>query len=118
MSIGRSLAEKYTNKTDLKSEVLLEKLSAFGLESVLKSFKNSLNKISENKNFYNILKIYSSKKLDELEVREIKKQLNISSEVKSEVHVDENILGGVVVYYQGKKWNQSMRGIFERFNEM
>jgi F0F1-type ATP synthase delta subunit len=118
MSIGKSLAEKYVKKDFSKSEILLKKIQDLGLESVLGNFKNNLNKISKNNDFYNVCKIYSSKDLNEEQILEIKSRYGVPANADTDIKIDENILGGVVVYYQGKKWNESVRGAFDRFNEL
>jgi F0F1-type ATP synthase delta subunit len=109
MSIGKSLAEKYLKKDFSEFESVLSKVGSFS-----KNFK----KLSETKDFYNICKIYSSSKISDEEIQKLKNEYNIPSDVKTETYIDENVLGGIVVYYQGKKWDGSMRGIFNRFNEM
>lgn len=109
MSIGKSLAEKYTNKNISDFESVLNKIGCF---------QKSLKKISKEKNFYNVCHIFSSEILSQDKINEIKNKYRISVEVKTENHQNENILGGEIVYYQGKKWDGSMRGIFNRFNEM
>lgn len=118
MSIGKSLAEKYIKKNFSKSEILLKKIHDLGLESVLSVFQKNLNKISVNNDFYNICKIYSPKELNKTETAEIKSKYSIPDDVDTDIKIDENILGGVVVYYQGKKWDESVRGAFNRFNEL
>lgn len=109
MSIGKSLAEKYINKNISDLEGVLNKIG---------SFQRSLKKISKEKDFYNICHIFSSKSLTLEETLQIKEKLKISADIKTENHIDENILGGEVVYYQGKKWDGSVRGTLNRFNEM
>jgi F0F1-type ATP synthase delta subunit len=109
MSIGKSLAEKYADKNISEIEVVLNKIG---------NFQSSLKKISKEKAFYDVCHVFSSENLSQDKINEIKRKYNISVDVKIENHIDENILGGEVVYYQGKKWDGSMRGIFNRFNEM
>lgn len=109
MSIGKSLAEKYVGKNISELEGVLNKIG---------SFQQNFKKISKEKDFYNICSIFSSDNLSQEKIDEIKTRYGISVDVKTEVHIDKNILGGVVVYYQGKKWDESMRDIFNRFNEM
>lgn len=109
MSIGKSLAEKYINKNISDLEVVLNKIG---------SFQNSLKKVSKEKSFYRTCHIFSSRSLTSEETLQIKEKLKISADVKTENHIDENILGGEIVYYQGKKWDGSVRGTFNRFNEM
>jgi F0F1-type ATP synthase delta subunit len=109
MSIGKLLAEKYVDKNRSDLEGVLSKIG---------NFQKSLEKISKEKEFYNVVHIFSKESLSQERISEIKNAYKISAETKTENHIDENILGGEVVYYQGKKWDGSMRGIFNRFNEM
>lgn len=109
MSIGKSLAEKYVDKNISEIEVVLNKIG---------SFQKSLKKISNEKDFYNVCNIFSSEILSQDRINEIKNKYGISADVKTKNHQNKNILGGEIVYYQGKKWDGSMRGIFNRFNEM
>ncbi len=117
MSIGKTLAKKYLKKDLSRSEKLLEKIKYFNLEPILGNFQKSLKIISEDKDFYELCIINSSEKLSDNEIESIRLKYNIATDAESKNYIDENILGGVVVYYQGKKWDESTRGIFNRFNE-
>ncbi|MFA7193900.1 MAG: F0F1 ATP synthase subunit delta [Candidatus Paceibacterota bacterium] len=118
MSIGRKLAEKTSGKNSLKSEMVLDSLKKYNLESILPNFGKSFKKNIQNEEFYKVCRIFSSEKLSDSEINNIKDKYKIPADVETSTHLDENILGGVVVYYQGKKWNDSVRGALNRFNEM
>lgn len=118
MSIGRKLAEKTSGKNSLKPEMILESIKKYNLESILPNFGKSFKKNLEGEEFYKECKIFSSIEINASEITEIKEKFKIPEYVETSTHLDENILGGVVVYYQGKKWNDSVRGTLNRFNEM
>ena len=118
MSIGRRLAEKYGKKDISKSEMVIDRLKDYGLVSVLPYFGKSLKKISEDNIFYSVCRIFSANNLFEAEVNALKGKYKIPADVETNTYVDENVLDGTIIYYQGKKWNDSARGKLSRFNEM
>lgn len=118
MSIGRRLAEKYSKKDFSKSEVVIDRLKDYGLVSVLPYFGKSFKKISESNVFYNVCRIFSAYKLSESEIFAVKEKYKIPADVETNTYIDENVLDGTIIYYQGKKWNDSARGKLNRFNEM
>jgi F0F1-type ATP synthase delta subunit len=118
MSIGRRLAEKYSKKDISKSDMVVDKLKDYGLISVLPFFGKSFKKISDNDDFYNVCRIFSANTLDESQINSLKEKFEVPANVETNIYVDENVLGGTIIYYQGKKWNDSVRDKLNRFNEM
>lgn len=118
MSLSRALAEKYQKTKISDQKDFFEKFEKFGLKSILPIFVKKFKRIEDSNNFYEICNIVSSKELSKKTIQDIKEKYGIPAEAEVQVKIDESILEGEIVYYQGRKWNDSAKGKLNRFNEM
>lgn len=118
MNFSKTLAKDLSNKKIKNLDTFFDVVEKYNLSSVFPILNNKIKNISENKSFYDICNIVSSKDLSDADIKNIKQKYNIPDEVDTKIKVDKNILSSCVVYYQGKKWDDSAFGKLNRFNQM
>lgn len=63
----------------------------------------------------NKIHITAVRKLDQSEIDSIKKKFNQSAEV--ELHIDENLIGGVIIRYKDDYFDGSIAGQLEKLKQ-
>lgn len=114
MSMTKRLA-KYVVHNEADAEKVTTLLNKYGLSSLAKRLEANVRHAAAAKEAYEVCRIYSATALSDDVVTSLKTTYNIPHETPTKVTVDPTVLGGTTVYYQGKKWNDSVKGRLDRF---
>jgi len=112
--MSKRLARYYVKQSD-QADRMTALLQKYNLSSVSPHVQKHTVALSADVERFEACVIVSASSISADEICAIKERLSIPQEVLAELETDVALVDGVTVYYQGKKWNDSVQGRIGRF---